>query len=157
MFPQILFHPKSYFFLDSKHHAKFRNPTIAPSGRKVTQGERKRKERKKGEQAGAELCQAQFKLGLAKPSQLCQLNPQLCLLHHQLGQPNPWAASILLSQLSQSTFQLSMLAYTLAVYSSFFSCQLSQSSSQPGMLAYSLSINVSHFLCQLTYFLLCQA
>ena len=34
--PQISFHPKSYFFDDLKPHAKFQNPTITPSGRKVT-------------------------------------------------------------------------------------------------------------------------
>jgi hypothetical protein len=31
-------HPKSYFFCDLKTHAKFRNPTITPSGRKVPCG-----------------------------------------------------------------------------------------------------------------------
>jgi hypothetical protein len=32
---------KSYFFGDLKPHAKFRNPTISSSGRKVCGGERK--------------------------------------------------------------------------------------------------------------------
>ena len=40
--PQFLFHPKSYFFCDLKPHAKFQNPMINPSGRKVTQRERER-------------------------------------------------------------------------------------------------------------------
>ena len=34
--------PKSYFFCDLKPHAKFQNPTIPHSGRKVTAAERKR-------------------------------------------------------------------------------------------------------------------
>ena len=34
--PKKLFHPKSYFFCELKPHAKFQNPTISPSGRKVT-------------------------------------------------------------------------------------------------------------------------
>ena len=42
--PWIFFHPKSYFFCELKPHAKFRNPTITPSGRKVT---RRREEREK--------------------------------------------------------------------------------------------------------------
>ena len=37
------FYPKSYFSCDLKPHAKFQNPTITPSGRKVT----RRKEREK--------------------------------------------------------------------------------------------------------------
>ena len=37
--PPIFFYPKSYFFCDLKPHAKFRNPTITPSGRKETAGE----------------------------------------------------------------------------------------------------------------------
>ena len=45
--PRYFFLPKSYFFCELKPHAKFRNPTITPSGRKVTQGEREKKERKK--------------------------------------------------------------------------------------------------------------
>ena len=40
--PQILFHPKTYFFCDLKPRAKFCNPTITPSGRKVTR-QKKRK------------------------------------------------------------------------------------------------------------------
>ena len=39
----IFFYPKSYFFCDLKPHAKFRNPTINLSGRKVCGTERKRK------------------------------------------------------------------------------------------------------------------
>jgi hypothetical protein len=57
--PRISFNQKSFFFCELKPHAKFQNPTIAPSGRKVCGTEK---------QAGAELCQAQDKLGLAKPS-----------------------------------------------------------------------------------------
>ena len=40
--PRICFHPKSYFFCELKPHTKFQNPTITPSGRKVTGAERKR-------------------------------------------------------------------------------------------------------------------
>ena len=45
--PQILFHPKSYLFCELKPHAKFQKPMIIPSGRKVTQGERRKKKRRK--------------------------------------------------------------------------------------------------------------
>jgi hypothetical protein len=31
--PQFFFYPKSYIFCDLKPHAKFRNPTITPSGK----------------------------------------------------------------------------------------------------------------------------
>jgi hypothetical protein len=42
--PQIFFYYKAYFYF-LKPHAKFRNPTINPSWRKVSEGgERKRKE-----------------------------------------------------------------------------------------------------------------
>jgi hypothetical protein len=41
--PQILFHPKSYYFCELKPHAKFRTPMITPSGRKVTVGEEREK------------------------------------------------------------------------------------------------------------------
>jgi hypothetical protein len=42
--PQNLFCPKSYFFFFYlKRHAKFQNPTITPSGRKVTGAERRRR------------------------------------------------------------------------------------------------------------------
>jgi hypothetical protein len=41
--PQIVFHPKSYFFCYLKPHAKFRNPMITPSGRKVKQEEIRKK------------------------------------------------------------------------------------------------------------------
>ena len=40
--PLIFFHPKSYFLCDLKPHAKFHNPTITPSGRKVSEAERKK-------------------------------------------------------------------------------------------------------------------
>ena len=33
--PEFCFHPKSYIFGDLKPHAKFRNSTITPSGRKI--------------------------------------------------------------------------------------------------------------------------
>jgi hypothetical protein len=46
--PQIFVHPKSYFFCDLKPYAKFHNPTITPSGRKVTR-QRERKKRRKRE------------------------------------------------------------------------------------------------------------
>jgi hypothetical protein len=39
------FYPKSYFFFDLKPHAKFLNPTITPSRRKVCGGEKKKKEK----------------------------------------------------------------------------------------------------------------
>jgi hypothetical protein len=39
--------PQFLFFCDLKAHAKFQNPTITPSGRKVTQGERREKEKKR--------------------------------------------------------------------------------------------------------------
>jgi hypothetical protein len=43
--------PKIFFGLESEYylgaHAKFKNPMINPSGRKVSQGERREKERKK--------------------------------------------------------------------------------------------------------------
>jgi hypothetical protein len=34
--PRIVVHPKPYYFCELKLHAKFRNPTITPSGRKVS-------------------------------------------------------------------------------------------------------------------------
>jgi hypothetical protein len=40
--PTNFFNPNS-FFCDLKPHAKFRNPTITPSGRKVTVGEEREK------------------------------------------------------------------------------------------------------------------
>ena len=43
---KLFFYPKSYFFCDLKPYAKFGNPTITPSGRKVTVGERTKKEEK---------------------------------------------------------------------------------------------------------------
>ena len=48
MYRNFVFHPKSYYFCELKPHAKFQNPTITPSGKKVTQAEReKREEREK--------------------------------------------------------------------------------------------------------------
>ena len=41
------FYPKSYYFCDLKPHAKFRNPTITPSGRKVCGGENRNKNNQK--------------------------------------------------------------------------------------------------------------
>ena len=41
--PPISFYPKSYFCIDLKPHAKFRNPTITPSRRKVMAAERKKR------------------------------------------------------------------------------------------------------------------
>ena len=37
--------PKSYICRELKPHGKFQNPTITPSGRKVTQGEREEEEK----------------------------------------------------------------------------------------------------------------
>ena len=45
--PPGSFLPQILFFGDLNPHAKFRNPTITPSGRKVTAGERRKKEREK--------------------------------------------------------------------------------------------------------------
>ena len=45
--PPNLCYPKSYFFCDLKPHAKFWNPTITPSGTKVTTLERKKRERER--------------------------------------------------------------------------------------------------------------
>ena len=46
--PPNLFSPQILFFCDLKPHAKFQNPTITPSGRKVSVGEeRERKKEKK--------------------------------------------------------------------------------------------------------------
>jgi hypothetical protein len=45
--PRILLHPNSYFFCDSRPHIKFQNPTLTPSGRKISrQKERREKEEK---------------------------------------------------------------------------------------------------------------
>ena len=41
--PQFLFYPKSCFFCDVKPHVKFRNPTITPTGTKVTWRKKKEK------------------------------------------------------------------------------------------------------------------
>ena len=41
------FYPKSYFFCDLKPHAKFRNPTITPSGSKVTTSEREKEKKRR--------------------------------------------------------------------------------------------------------------
>ena len=40
-------YPKSNFFCDLKPHAKFRNTTITPSGRKVSEAEEERKRKNK--------------------------------------------------------------------------------------------------------------
>ena len=45
--PPIFVYPNSYFFGDLKPHAKFQNPMITPSGRKESEAEREKKERKK--------------------------------------------------------------------------------------------------------------
>ena len=39
--------PNLIFFCDLKPHAKFQNPTITPSGREVSEAERKKKKEKK--------------------------------------------------------------------------------------------------------------
>jgi hypothetical protein len=44
--PEFVFTPNLIFFCELKPHAKFRNPTITPSGRKVTSGERREREKK---------------------------------------------------------------------------------------------------------------
>ena len=54
------------YYFGSSFSTKFLNPTKTTSGRKVSVGERERKKEKR--QAGTELCQAQFKLGLVKPA-----------------------------------------------------------------------------------------
>ena len=41
--PPNFVHPKSHYFGELKPHAKFRNLTITPSGRKVTQAERRKR------------------------------------------------------------------------------------------------------------------
>ena len=43
--PQYFCYNKSYFFFDLKPYAKFGNPTITPSGRKVTTSEEREKEK----------------------------------------------------------------------------------------------------------------
>ena len=40
--PPTFVYPKSYFYCDLKPHGKFQNPTITPSGRKVTGAEREK-------------------------------------------------------------------------------------------------------------------
>ena len=40
--PPNLFYPKPYFLCDLNPHSKIRNPTITPSGRKVSGGEEKK-------------------------------------------------------------------------------------------------------------------
>ena len=44
--PPNYFPPQILFFCDLRPHAKFQNPTITPSGRKVMAGERKREREK---------------------------------------------------------------------------------------------------------------
>jgi hypothetical protein len=43
--PNILFYPKAYSICDLKFHAKYYNPTITPSGRKVCGREKKKREK----------------------------------------------------------------------------------------------------------------
>ena len=45
--PQKFVSPQILFFCDWQPHAKFENPTITPSGRKVTAAERREKKRRK--------------------------------------------------------------------------------------------------------------
>jgi hypothetical protein len=45
--PPKLFYLNSYFLFDLKPHAKFQNPTIIPSERKLSEAERKKKEKEK--------------------------------------------------------------------------------------------------------------
>ena len=58
--PEICFSLESSSFCYLGPHAKIQNPSYLLSGRKAMASERRKKERK---QAGAELCQAQVKLG----------------------------------------------------------------------------------------------
>jgi hypothetical protein len=46
------------FYCDLKPNAKFRNPKITPSGRKVTTGERERKKERKRKKTLLEQCKA---------------------------------------------------------------------------------------------------
>ena len=50
--PKFSFTPNLIFFCDLKPHAKFWNPTITPSGRKVTGSEKKKKKRKNAINSG---------------------------------------------------------------------------------------------------------
>ena len=50
---KINLYSKSYFFCDLKPHAKFGNPTITPTRRKVTISEEREKERKKEKKKNA--------------------------------------------------------------------------------------------------------
>ena len=43
----FLFSTQILFFCELKSHAKFRNPTITPSGRKVSEAEERKREREK--------------------------------------------------------------------------------------------------------------
>ena len=45
--PKICAHPKYYCFCELKPHVKFQNYTITPSGRKVSEAEREKREREK--------------------------------------------------------------------------------------------------------------
>ena len=56
--PQNLFSSQILFFCELKPHAKFQNPTITSSGRKVMAAERRKKE--KQAQMCAEGCEGAF-------------------------------------------------------------------------------------------------
>ena len=49
--PRFLFTPNLIFLCDLKPHAKFQNPTITPSGRKVSEAERRRKKEEREKNA----------------------------------------------------------------------------------------------------------
>ena len=49
--PKFLFTPNLTFLCDLKPHAKFRNPTITPSGREVTTSEEEREKKKERKNA----------------------------------------------------------------------------------------------------------
>ena len=59
--PEISFSLESSYFCYLGAHAKIQNPSYLLSGRKVRDSEEEEERERK--QAGAELCQAQFKLG----------------------------------------------------------------------------------------------
>ena len=49
--PHFFSYPKSYFFGDLKPHAKYQNPRTTPSGRKVTQADRKKEKERREKNA----------------------------------------------------------------------------------------------------------
>ena len=65
---QTFFHPKSYFFGELEPHAKFKNPRTTPSGRKVMQGEERRRENAVHSRHLV-LCRARKPLGPKKMAQ----------------------------------------------------------------------------------------